>query len=42
MHEEIHILEEAFRNEDYDKALKATIRLRYWEGLEAAAKDLNH
>lgn len=38
--EEIGTLEHAFAENDTESALKASIRLRYWEGLEAAAKDL--
>lgn len=38
--EEVKILEDAFAENNTESALKASIRLRYWEGLEAAARDL--
>jgi len=36
---EVQAIEEAFAREDYDSALKSSIRLRYWEGIESAAKE---
>lgn len=40
VNDEVQILQEAFAKGDTESALKATIRLRYWEGLETAAKEL--
>ena len=40
LEEEVKILEDAFAKNDTGAALKASVRLRYWEGLEAAARDL--
>ncbi|KAF8322081.1 Co-chaperone Hsc20 [Clavulina sp. PMI_390] len=39
MAETIGVLEEAFRDSDITRALKASIRLRYWESLEDAARE---
>ncbi|KAF9509355.1 hypothetical protein BS47DRAFT_1365327 [Hydnum rufescens UP504] len=36
---EVQAIEKAFAREDYDSALKSSIRLRYWEGIESAAKE---
>lgn len=37
---EVKVLEEHFANENYASALRSCIRLRYWQTLEQAAKEL--